>query len=92
MKEKDERSFDRLVEGSKYRIMSFRTREESMETCGIFKGYLYLGRDQALKIELEDDDKTIRLIPSHMVLYMEVIEQLEDAPKESKKSSSSYYG
>ncbi|MFO8109370.1 MAG: hypothetical protein R6U17_02445 [Thermoplasmata archaeon] len=95
MKKKEMPSFDRLVIGSKYRIISLSKRDETMETVGTFKGYMYLGRDQALKIELEcsgDEPEPLRVIPSHMILYMDIIEQMEQKKEKSKGRSSSYFG
>ncbi len=95
MKKKQQLSFDRLVVGSKYRIVSLSKRNETLETVGTFKGYIYLGRDQALKMELEDSDeesKQIRVVPSHMILYLDIIEQMEQKDKNKVNRDSSYFG
>ncbi|GEM_PF-4329023 len=91
MKKKQHLSFDSLVVGSKYKIVSLSARDETIETMGEFKGYIYLGRDQALKMEL-DEEGEIRVVPSHMILYLDIIEQAERKEKREKKRESSYFG
>ncbi len=95
MKDKQKLSFDRLVVGSKYNIVSLCKRNETIETEGTFKGYIYLGRDQALKMEMEEGDegaKQIRVVPSHMILYLDIIEQKEEKKKKDNNRNSSYFG
>jgi len=87
---------DRLTVGSKYLIRSLHTREETLETSGTFRGYLTLGRDQALRMELDDEHEEpgkIRIIPSHMVIHIDIIEEVEEEEDDGKDTSrSSYFG
>lgn len=87
---------DRLTLGSKYRIKSLHTREETLDTSGIFRGYLTLGRDQALRMELDDshdEPGMIRIIPSHMVIHIDIIEEVEEEKDDGKEPArSSYFG
>lgn len=84
-----------LVKGSKYVIKSLYTREETLETRGVFKGYIVLGRDHGLKMELDDthdNPGVIRVIPSHMIIHLDVIEQAAKEEEEESKKGSSYFG
>lgn len=83
-----------LVEGSRYHIKSLYTRAETLETKGVFKGYMYIGRDQGVKIELDEsheDCGTVRIIPCHMIIFIDIIDQLEKKV-ETEIKSSSYFG
>lgn len=84
-----------LVEDSHYRIKSLSTRNELLTTSGYFRGYIQLGRGQALKIELdqhnEDEEGNTRIIPCHMITCIDIIEEAEPQEDEEKKRSS-YHG
>jgi len=73
-----------LAPGSTYRIRSVRTREDTLVTEGTFQGVTSMGSVDALVLELEEDRK--RLIPTHAVLQLDVI---EDASEESTDDSES---
>jgi len=77
-----------LTKGSRYRIVSIETREKAMVSHGVFKGYATIGPDEAISVELDDSHKAesgkIRLVPCHMVLAVDVVEQLKEPKKESK--------
>ncbi len=62
-----------LTPGSRYRVTSVRTREETFEIEATFEGITSMGSVDALVLE-EDGDGT-RLIPTHVVLHIEVLEQ-----------------
>ncbi|MFW6196172.1 MAG: hypothetical protein ACOC5D_02440 [Thermoplasmatota archaeon] len=84
-----------LVEDSHYRIKSLSTRDELLTTSGYFKGYIQLGRGQALKMELdednEDEEGKTRIIPCHMITSIDIIQEAEPKTEEDKKRSS-YHG
>ena len=69
-----------------YRIKSLESRDKPMETVGVFKGYAALAHDTAIVMELgnhhEDDKGKIRLIPSHMIICIDVLK----AEKEKQES------
>lgn len=78
-----------LTKGSRYRIESMETREKTKVTKGIFRGFAAVGPDDALVIELDDSHQEmkgkLRLIPVHMVLAVDVLEQVkEEVPKTEK--------
>ncbi len=75
-------------------ISSLHTRENTLETRGEFKGYVFIGRDQGLRVELDDSHEesgTIRIIPCHMIIHIDVISQMERKEDKEKKSST-YFG
>lgn len=94
MKKEDEDLGSELVEGSKYKIRSLFSREETLVTSGEFKGYMFIGRDQALKMELDDTHEEaglIRIIPSHMIIHIDIITQVP-RKKEKGKKTGAYFG
>lgn len=60
-----------LTKGSTYRVTSVRTREETLTTEGTFQGVTSLGSVDALVLDVEGQT---RLLPTHMVLKVDVIE------------------
>lgn len=92
---KKEKDNTQLVEDSHYKIKSLSTRNELLTTTGYFRGYIQLGRGQALKVEMddknEDDEESVRIIPCHMITSIDVIEEAEPKKEEDKKRSS-YHG
>ena len=89
---KDEETFgSELVEGSRYLVRSLDTRDKTLETRGEFKGYLFIGRDQGLRMILDDSHDvpgTIRIIPCHMIINIDVINQVHKIEEKSKKGDS----
>lgn len=94
----------KLTPGSRYRIRSMMTRDEPLETEGIFKGYSMVGNIDALVIDIAKAEKgkgkkakggkaeeLLRLIPAQMVIYIEILEQVEEKKEEEQTSTSRYY-
>ena len=86
---KKEKPEDRnpFVKGSVYRIRSLGTHDAPIETHGTFLGFTSFGMGgEALRIELSKEhgkDKGLtRIIPVHMLLHIDILEQKE--PDESK--------
>ncbi len=78
-----------LTKGSRYRIESMETRERTKVTKGIFRGYATIGTDDAIVVELDESHQELkgkmRLIPLHVVLAVDILEQVPgDAPKVEK--------
>jgi hypothetical protein len=86
MKEKDETFV--LIKGSKYRIVSLETREKPMLTHGVFKGYAAIGHDEGICVELDESHKEskgrTRIVPTHMILAIDVIETAEKEEEATK--------
>jgi len=71
------------------------TRERTKITKGIFRGFVAIGPDDAIVIELDESHQEMkgkmRLIPVHMVLVVDVLEQMrEEATKPEKKPETMY--
>ena len=83
-----------LTKGSRYRITSMETRDKPLITHGTFRGYAALGPDDAICIELDQSHPDlagkVRLIPCHMVIAIDVIEQHEE--KKEKEKPGTMYG
>lgn len=81
-----------LTKGSRYRIESMETRERAKVTKGVFRGFATIGTDDAIVIELDDSHQEmkgkLRLIPLHVVLAVDVMEQVPgDSPKVEKQGT-----
>lgn len=61
----------KLTPGSTYRVTSVKTRKETTETEGTFEGITSMGSVDALVIDV---DGRTRLLPTHMVLSVDVLE------------------
>ena len=92
MPEEDE--FVVLTKGSRYRITSMETRDRPLVTHGVFRGYAAVGPDDALCVELDsshtDQGGKVRIIPCHMVIAIDVVEQAEE--KKEKEKPGQMYG
>ena len=83
-----------LTKGSRYRIESMETRDRTKITKGIFRGYAAIGPDDAVVVELDESHQELRgklrLIPIHVVLTVDVLEQLPgEAPPPEKHAPMS---
>ena len=85
-----------LTPGSLYKIKSLESRDHPMETVGIFKGYAALAHDTAVVIELDkshgDDKGRLRLIPSHMILSIDVLKAEKEKDEKEAESNAVYFG
>ena len=86
MKENEETFI--LTKGSKYRVVSLETREKPLVTHGIFKGYAAIGHDEGICLELDESHKEskgrMRIVPTHMILAIDVIESAEKEEERTK--------
>jgi hypothetical protein len=82
-----------LTKGSKYRIKSIESRDKPLISHGIFEGYTVVGHDEAVVITLDESHKDSaerkRIIPTHMVVAIDVIEVAEES-KEKEEPSRMY--
>ncbi len=81
-----------LTKGSRYRIESMETRDRTKITKGIFRGFATIGTDDAIVMELDESHQEmkgkLRLIPLHVILAVDVMEQAPgDAPKAPKQGT-----
>jgi hypothetical protein len=74
-----------LTVGSRCRVKSIESREKPQISHGTFRGYVAIGRDEALCIELDDSHGEqagrIRLIPTHMIVAVDVLEAVSGPEK-----------
>lgn len=89
-----ENDFVVLTKGSRYRITSMETRDKPLITHGIFRGYAAVGPDDGICLELDqshpDMAGKIRIIPCHMIISIDVVEQAEE--KKEKETPGTMYG
>lgn len=90
---KDEKTVH-LTLGSKYHIRSLASREAVLETTGVFKGVVSVGTIDGLAMELDathpDLKGRMRVIPTHMVLAIDILEAVKKE-EESKDELSMHY-
>ncbi len=83
-----------LTKGSRYRIESMETRDHTKITKGIFRGYATIGPDDALVIELDESHQELkgklRLIPLHVILSVDVMEQVPGEAPPPEKHATMY--
>ena len=86
-----------LTEGSVYKITSLGGRDSSIETEGVFKGFISIGVDETgLLMELSKIHGImagkIRIIPLHVILLIDVLDVKENEKKDDYKGMSHYVG
>lgn len=87
-KKKDENPPITLTLGSKYHLRSLASREAVLETSGTFRGIVSLGSIDAIAMELDATHKDLagklRVIPTHMVIAVDIVEAVkkEEEPSE----------
>ena len=83
-----------LTKGSRYRIESMETRDRTKITKGIFRGYAAIGPDDALVVELDESHQELkgklRLIPIHVILSVDVHEQVPGEAPPPEKHGTMY--
>jgi hypothetical protein len=88
----------KLIDGSRYKIISIGGRDSSLETEGIFRGYATIGIEEAgLVIELrtmpEATGEKLRIVPLHAILAIDVLDvKQHEGSDEDKEPSGHYYG
>lgn len=85
-----------LTPGSQYKIRSLESRDKPMETVGTFKGYAAIAHDTAIVIELDashgDEKGRLRLIPSHMIIAIDVVRAEKEKEEKQSESNAVYFG
>lgn len=79
-----------LTLGSRYHLRSLASREAILDTRGTFRGVVSVGSVDGLAMELDDTHGDMkgktRVIPTHMVLAIDILEAIareEEAPDEA---------
>ncbi|HEX7393028.1 MAG: hypothetical protein A3K75_06255 [Euryarchaeota archaeon RBG_13_61_15] len=85
-----------LTQGSLYKIKSLEARDKPMETVGIFKGYAAVAHDTAIVMELNgpsaEEKGRLRLIPSHMIICIDVLKAEKAKEEKEAESNAVYFG
>lgn len=93
-KKKDEAKPPHLTLGSKYHVRSLASREAITETRGTFRGFTSVGTIDGLAMELDETHKElkgkVRVIPSHMILSIDILEAAK-TEEETKDEVSMHY-
>lgn len=94
MKKKSDEPSVSLTLGSKYHVRSLASREAVLETTGTFKGVVSVGTIDALAMELDARHETmqgkVRVIPTHMVLSIDILEAVKKE-EEAKDEAHMHY-
>ena len=94
--EEKQKAPSKLTKGSHYRVVSKADQSSSITSEGEFLGYLQFGQDSGIMIQLESKDKslngTIRIIPSLVVLYIDVLSIKEEEEIKKKEGPLVSYG
>lgn len=82
----EDRRFNPFVKESVYRIRSLGTQNEPTLTTGVFQGFTNFGMGgegvmMRLGADHGEDKEKLRVIPLHMVLHIDVLEQKEEDEK-----------
>jgi len=85
-----------LTEGSEYKITSLGGRDSLLETQGVFKGFISIGDETGLIIELNashgDMVGKTRIVPLHVLLLIDVLNVKENEKKDDDGQISHYVG
>ncbi|MEF8878815.1 MAG: hypothetical protein V5A64_00290 [Candidatus Thermoplasmatota archaeon] len=86
-----------LTEGSEYKITSLGGRNKTIETQGIFRGFISIGIDEnAVLMELDENHDELsgkkRIIPLHVILAIDILKAKENLEEDDDKGVSHYVG
>ncbi|HID74192.1 MAG TPA: hypothetical protein EYP43_03980 [Thermoplasmata archaeon] len=79
-----------LIPESRYRITSLASRDDPLVTEGLFKGFSHVGNG-VVAIAIDTDEGLRRIIPTHMILAIDVISVPETVEEEDEKESRAYF-
>ena len=84
-----------LTNGSRYIITSLGNKDRAIITRGTFRGYTVVGNVDGLCIELDQSHKELkgklRVLPSHMILSIDIIDAARPKPQAAEESIERYY-
>lgn len=92
MKPKTDANPIHLTLGSRYHVRSLASREAVLETRGVFRGFVSVGSIDGLALEVADGElagKT-RVIPSHVVLSIDILEAAKGEDEKPEDLSMHY--
>jgi hypothetical protein len=84
-----------LTKGSKYRVESLESRDKTVVTHGEFLGFTMMGNIDGIAMRMDKSHAEmagkVRIIPSHMIVSLDVIEAKKEEPEKEKKSSDPHF-
>ncbi|MCK5562455.1 MAG: hypothetical protein KAJ51_17775 [Thermoplasmata archaeon] len=84
-----------LTKGSKYQITSLGSRDEPTVSTGTFIGYTAIGNVDGICLELDKVHKKlkgkVRIIPSHIILTIDIISMAEQDDSDDKEITERSY-
>jgi hypothetical protein len=84
-----------LTNGSRYIITSLGNKDRAIITKGIFRGYTVVGNVDGVCMELDATHRElkgkIRVLPSHMILSIDIIDAAQPKPQLVEESIERYY-
>ncbi len=84
-----------LTPGSRYIITSLGNKDRAIITKGTFRGYTVVGNVDGVCIELDRSHRglkgKIRVLPSHMILSIDIIDAARPKPQAAEESIERYY-
>ncbi len=84
-----------LTKGSRYRIESLESRDKTVVTHGEFLGFTMMGNIDGIAMRLDKSHAEmsgkVRIIPSHMIVALDVIEAKKEEPEREKKTSDPHF-
>ena len=86
-----------LTEGSEYKVYSLGTKDNLIETTGIFKGFISVGVDgTGLLMELDENHGNMngktRIVPLQAIVLIDVLSAKENHNETDDKGMSHYVG
>jgi hypothetical protein len=84
-----------LTKGSKYRISSLESRDKTLLTSGDFLGFSMMGNIDGIAMRLDKSHNElagkVRIIPTHMIVSLDVVEAKKEEPEKEKKPSDPHF-
>lgn len=84
-----------LTKGSKYRVESLESRDKTIVTHGEFLGFTMMGNIDGIAMRLDKSHAElmgkVRIIPSHMIVSLDVVEAKKEEPEKEKKPSDPHF-
>ena len=85
-----------LTVGSQYRIRSIESRNESLVTSGIFRGFATIGQETGITIEMDEshgeEKGKLRIIPLHVILSVDILSTKEIESEAEEAPDAVYFG
>lgn len=83
-----------LTLGSRYHVKSLASREAVLESRGVFRGFVSVGSIDGVAMELDatagELAGKLRVIPSHMVLSIDILEAAKSDEEKAEDTSMHY--